>query len=171
MADAEAVSRIFAGPKALWGTLQLPYAPVEKWRERLNQPERGFIPLVACMDGEPVGILGLHTHPDQPRVRHAATMGMAVRDDWQGRGVGTALLEAALDLADRWLQLTRVELNVFVGNDAALRLYRRFGFEVEGRLRQAAYCDGRLIDVLVMGRLRPASEPGGRGDDHGGNES
>jgi L-phenylalanine/L-methionine N-acetyltransferase len=38
---------------------------------------------------------------------------MAVRDDWQGRGIGTALMEAALDLADNWLDLTRVELSVY----------------------------------------------------------
>jgi putative acetyltransferase len=43
---------------------------------------------------------------------------MAVRDDWQGKGVGTALMEAALDLADNWLNLTRIELRVYVDNAA-----------------------------------------------------
>ena len=45
---------------------------------------------------------------------------MAVRDDWQGRGVGTALMEAALDLADNWLNLTRIELEVYTDNAAAI---------------------------------------------------
>jgi putative acetyltransferase len=45
---------------------------------------------------------------------------MAVRDDWQGKGVGTALMEAALDLADNWLNLTRIELTVYVDNAAGI---------------------------------------------------
>jgi len=159
-ADFEAVTRIFAGPKAVWGTLQLPYPSAEVWRKRLAEPERGLHALVACVDGEPVGMLGLHTHPDLPRVRHAASLGMGVRDDWQGRGVGTALVRAALELADGWLGLRRIELNVFPDNEAAIRLYRKFGFEFEGTLRQAALREGRLCDVRVMGRLHPGPASG-----------
>ena len=50
---------------------------------------------------------------------------MAVHDDWAGRGVGTALMQAALDLADNWLGLTRVELTVWADNQAALALIAR----------------------------------------------
>lgn len=158
-ADLDAIVRISSGPRAVWGTLQLPHPSPEDWRRRLTEPERGLTLLVACPEGEPVGMLGLHTHPDRPRVRHAAYLGMTVRDDWQGRGVGTALVAEALHLADQWLGLIRVELHVFVDNEPALRLYRRFGFETEGRLRQAALREGQLHDVLVMARLRPAPAP------------
>jgi putative acetyltransferase len=51
-------------------------------------------------------------------MRHVGSIGMAVRDDWQGKGVGTALMEAALDLADNWLNLTRIELRVYTDNAA-----------------------------------------------------
>ena len=81
-------------------------------------------------------------------------VGMSVRDDWQGRGVGTELLKAAIDLAERWLNLTRLELFVFTDNKPAIRLYERFGFAVEGTLRQYAYRDGRFVDALAMARLR-----------------
>jgi L-phenylalanine/L-methionine N-acetyltransferase len=53
-------------------------------------------------------------------MRHVGSIGMAVRDDWQGKGVGTALMEAALDLADNWLNLTRIELRVYVDNAAGI---------------------------------------------------
>ncbi len=56
-------------------------------------------------------------HP-RPRRRHVGEIGMAVRDDLQGRGVGTALMRAALDLADNWLDLARVELTVYTDNAA-----------------------------------------------------
>jgi putative acetyltransferase len=155
--DVDALVRIFSGPCVVRGTLQLPYPSPELWRKRLSEPERGLVALLGCVENEPVGILGLHTHPDMPRVRHAAMLGMAVRDDWQGRGVGSALLQAGIELADRWLQLIRLELNVFVDNHAAIRLYRRFDFEAEGTLRKAAFRDGALQDVLLMARLRSGS--------------
>ena len=53
---------------------------------------------------------------------------MGVADDLDGQGIGTALLEALLEAADNWLDIRRVELTVFVDNDAAIRLYERLGF-------------------------------------------
>lgn len=73
---------------------------------------------------------------------------------WQGKGVGKALMQAGIDLADKWLNLTRLELEVYSDNDAAIRLYEQFGFEREGVLRQHAFRDGRYVDSIMMGRLR-----------------
>jgi putative acetyltransferase len=151
--DLDAIVRIFSGPKVIRGTLQLPYPSPDLWRQRLTEMERGLIALLACIDLEPIGMLGLHTRPDMPRTRHSATIGMAVRDDWQGCGIGTALLRAATDLADNWVNLVRLELQVFTENEPAIRLYKRFGFEVEGTLRKAAFCEGKYRDVLLMARL------------------
>lgn len=154
--DYPAITRLFAGPKAVWGTLQLPFPSSEVWRKRLAEPDPGQVTLVACERQDVVGIIGLHPNPGQPRRRHAAAIGMTVRDDRQGRGIGHALLRAVLDLADRWMNLTRLELHVTTDNAAAIHLYRKFGFEVEGTLRQFVLRDGQLIDAFAMGRLRPA---------------
>ncbi len=118
-ADAEAIHRVLSGPRAVRGTLQLPLQSAEKRRKWLSEMPEGSHSLVACVDGEVVGSLGLETFT-APRLRHAGRIGMAVRDDWQGRGVGTALMEAALDLADNWLNLTRVELTVYTDNAAGM---------------------------------------------------
>jgi putative acetyltransferase len=153
--DYEAVQRILEGPKVIRGTLQLPFPSAELWRKRLAEPPEGLISLVACVeDDEVVGNLGLHTSPNRPRRRHAGQIGMAVRDDWQGKGVGTALMQAAIDLADKWLNLTRLELEVFVDNAAAIRLYEKFGFSIEGRLVDFAFRDGQYVDTYIMARLR-----------------
>ena len=80
---------------------------------------------------------------------------MAVRDDWQGKGAGTALMKAALDQADNWLNLERLELDVYCDNEPGVRLYRRFGFEIEGTLRRFAFRGGVYVDSFVMARLRP----------------
>ena len=153
-ADYEAMHRIMSGPRAAAGTLQLPLQSAEAWRKRLAEPPDGLFMLVACVEGEVVGNLGLETSPNRPRMKHVGSIGMAVRDDWQGRGVGTALMEAALDLADNWLNLTRIELRVYVDNSAAVTLYKRFGFEIEGTHRRLAFRNGEYVDAYSMARLR-----------------
>jgi putative acetyltransferase len=79
---------------------------------------------------------------------------MSVRDDWQGKGVGTALMAAALDLADNWLNLSRVGLTVYVDNSSAVALYKRSGFEREGTHRRYAFRNGEYVDAYSMARLR-----------------
>ncbi|MFO1325608.1 MAG: GNAT family N-acetyltransferase [Burkholderiales bacterium] len=155
--DADAMRAIFASPKAQAGTLQLPLPSVEMWRKRLADGQPTDYLLVAVVDGEVVGNAGLHAAGASPRRRHAAGIGMAVRDDWHGRGVGTALLTAIIDLADNWLDYTRLELTVYTDNAAAFALYRKFGFETEGTLRQYALRGGVLVDAYTMARLRTSA--------------
>ena len=63
---------------------------------------------------------------------------------------------AAIDLADNWIQITRLELFVWTTNSNAVRLYKSLGFEQEGTLRDYAFYDGRFLDAYVMARFRPA---------------
>ena len=112
--------------------------------------------LVATIDSHVVGNLGLHEAGKSPRRRHAGAIGMSVRDDSQGRGVGTALMKAAIELADGWLNYQRLELNVFADNLAAMALYRKFGFVIEGTFRAYAFRDGHYVDSYAMARLHPS---------------
>ena len=157
--DCAALYDIFTCPKVYAGTLQLPYPSREQWRRRLSEPGEGTYNLVAVVGERVVGMFGLHTFPHRPRRHHAGAVGMSVHDDWQGKGVGTALLRAGVDLADNWLNLTRLELEVYTDNGPAIRLYERFGFEREGLLRRHAYRDGRYVDAHSMARLRPRAVP------------
>ncbi len=154
--DAEAIHQTFVGPRVIAGTLQLPYPSVEMWRRRLGEIPADDCLLVATIDAEVVGNLGLHAASKSPRRRHVGNIGMAVRDDRQGRGVGSALLRSAIDLADAWLNYQRLELWVFSDNLAALHLYRKFGFAIEGTCRAYAFRDGQYVDACAMARLHPA---------------
>ena len=98
---------------------------------------------------------GLHPASAQLRRRHAMNLGLAVAPAAQGHGVGSALMAALCEYADRWAGVLRLELNVFVDNERALRLYRKFGFETEGRMRAYAMRDGQYVDVYTMARLHP----------------
>jgi len=170
VSDAEAIQATFATPKAMAGTLQLPFPTVEMWRKRLADVPLDDFLLVAEVAGEVVGNLGLHLASKSPRRRHAGGIGMSVRDDWQGRGVGAALMAAAVDLADNWLNYTRLELTVYTDNAAALALYRRFGFGIEGTLKSYAFRGGRFVDAYTMARIapRPADAGGSAGKNGSG---
>ena len=63
-----------------------------------------------------------------------------------------------LDLADNWLMLVRVELEVFTDNVKAIHLYEKLGFEKEGCKRMTTVRNGRYVDEYVMARLRPVGK-------------
>jgi len=151
--DAAALARLQAMPGYRAGTLRPPYPTVAAARSFIERLGPDHLLLGAFLDGRLVGNGGLHRYDG--RRRHAAMLGMGVADDLAGQGLGTALLEALLDAGDRWLDLHRIELTVHVGNDRAIRLYERHGFEREGILRDWAFRDGRYVDAVAMARLRP----------------
>jgi len=80
---------------------------------------------------------------------------MSVAVEAQGQGVGSALMVALLDWADNWARLLRLELTVFTDNPAAIALYKKFGFQIEGTHRAYALRNGAFADVLAMARLHP----------------
>ncbi len=151
--DAEAIARIFDGPKAVFGTLQIPYPHPDRYRNFIVQNDPNNIILLACAGDDVVGNLGLHLQANTRR-KHVCQIGMAVRDDWQGMGVGTALMQAAVDMCDRWLIITRLELDVYTDNVPAIRLYEKFGFVAEGVHKMHAFRDGVYVDTMSMARLR-----------------
>lgn len=154
LADADQIQRVYASTNAFSGTLQLPHPSVEMWQDRLKQRDPNDSLLIALVDGVVVGTCGLHLEKNMRR-RHAASLGMGVADSFTGRGVGTALLAELLSLADNWLNLARLELTVFCDNAAAVHLYSKFGFEIEGTHRGYALRNGQFVDAYCMARFHP----------------
>jgi RimJ/RimL family protein N-acetyltransferase len=74
------------------------------------------------------------------------------KDCW-GQGYGTEATELMLEHAFERLGLHRVALSVFAFNERAIRSYRKVGFVVEGRARDAIWRDGRYWDELQMSIL------------------
>ena len=151
--DSAEICEMFKSPKLYSGTLQVPYPSREYWRRRLTENTESVYTLVGIIDERIVGSVTVETFPDRPRRKHVGVIGISVHGDWQGKGVGGELMRAIVDLADNWLNLTRLELEVYADNEAAIHLYERFGFEVEGTLRRHAFRDGEYVDSKVMGRL------------------
>jgi ribosomal protein S18 acetylase RimI-like enzyme len=104
--------------------------------------------IVAVAAGDLIGSL----HVDATRFG-VGELGMAVARPWRGRGVGSALLAAAIEKAHSE-GLHKLSLEVFPHNDAALALYRKFGFAEEGRrVKHYRRANGERWDSIVMGLL------------------
>ncbi|THD65346.1 GNAT family N-acetyltransferase [Phenylobacterium sp.] len=150
--DIPELTEAWNQPNAYAGTLQLPYTSVDARQKRTASTPATLTRLVAVIEGKVIGCLGLERFEN--RRSHAGQFGMAVHDAYAGRGAGSALLAAALDLADNWFNLRRLELSVYADNVRAIGLYERFGFEREGLLRAYAWRGGAFVDALTMARLR-----------------
>jgi len=116
--------------------------------------------IVAVDDRSVIGHLGV-SREESPATEHVASLGMWVASDWRRRGVGSALLEAAIGWA-REMGVEKLALSVYPHNDAALGLYRKFGFVEEGRLTGHSKKSIGYVDEIVMGLwLVPRGDYGG----------
>jgi putative acetyltransferase len=151
-ADLPELTEAWNQPRAYAGTLQLPYTALETRQKYSASLGPDVTRLVAVIEGKVIGMIGLERFRN--RRSHVGSIGMGVHDAYAGRGAGTALIAAVIDLADNWLQLKRLELGVYADNARAIALYERFGFEREGLYRAYAWRNGAYVDSLAMARLR-----------------
>lgn len=85
------------------------------------------------------------------RVRHVGRLEVMVDEPARGRGVGRALVSAALDWARANPVLEKVGLTVFPHNEAALAVYRELGFVEEGRrIAEYRFGEGDYRDEIAM---------------------
>ena len=103
---------------------------------------------VAEEEGRIVGRLSI-ARDQHPASRHVADLGLMVARSHRRRGIGTQLLEAALDWA-RHSEVRKLELHVFPHNEAAIKLYENFGFVQEGYRRGHYRRGNEYVDAILM---------------------
>ena len=124
--DIPQIQAIYSEPGAYANTLQLPYQSAEHWEKKLAREE--LTSLVAVRGDEVLGQLSLEVL-QSPRRRHVATLGMGVKAAARGTGAGSVLLNAAIELCEKWVNVSRIELEVCTDNVAGVALYSKYGFE------------------------------------------
>lgn len=150
--DYEAIRQIHAQPEVYCNTLQVPHPSDHMWQERLaDRP--GIKQLVACIDGDVVGHLTIDVQ-QRPRRSHVADFGICVDSRWKNRGVASALMREMIEMCDNWLRVDRIELTVFVDNAPAIKVYKKFGFEIEGTGKKYALRNGEYVDAYYMARVK-----------------
>lgn len=130
---------------------------IEKVEDFLRASIKDGLQFVAVVDNKVVGQIGMSIEKN-PRCAHIGAIGMMVRSDYHGKGIGSKLLVKILELADDYLMLRRLELTVFTSNEAAINLYKKHGFVIEGTRKYGAVRKGSYADLYYMGRYKHLSE-------------
>jgi L-phenylalanine/L-methionine N-acetyltransferase len=157
--DAAAVSALIGSEGVFEGTSQSPLMPVASRLERFSKMDASGLQIVACVQEAGVerivGMLGLHLVQPGLRRAHVRGLGISVDKVWQGQGIGQRLMTTAMQWADDWSGILRIELTVLSDNARAIALYERHGFVREGVMRAHSMRGGELADTLGMARLHP----------------
>ena len=145
--DARAMAEIFAEvAQERDGIATEPPVDIDQRAEQFTRSVAGSV--VAVAGDRVIGMIHVEAS------RHGfGEFGMLVVRDWRGRGVGSALVQAAIDWA-RGQGLHKLSLEVFAHNAAGIAMYRKCGFVEEGRrVKQYRRASGELWDAIVMGRM------------------
>jgi len=133
------------------GSVEAP--PLEAIREFTEKASEGRDAQMFAVDRrQVVGWCDIFT-TELPGFEHTGSLGMGVLQAYRRQGLGNRLARATIDIA--WNEgLTRIELEVFASNSAAIALYMELSFLREGLKRMARYIDGKYDDLLLMSLLR-----------------
>lgn len=155
LSDTDDVYEIMHMPNVLWSTSLLPSTTIDSWRKTVESwvSDEHVHAFAAEIDGKVVGTINLKA--GKAGESHIGELILAVHELYQGQSIGKMLMITVIDLADNWLNLLRLELIVYIDNERAINLFKRFDFEIEGRKRCAAFRGGSYIDSYLMGRLHP----------------
>src|SRR5260221_10380886 len=158
LSDTDDVYEIMHMPSALWSTSLLPSTTIDSWRKTVENwvSDEHVHAFVAEIDGKVVGTINLKA--GKAGESHIGELILAVHELYQGQSIGKMLMITVIDLADNWLNLLRLELIVYIDNERAINLFKRFDFEIEGRKRCAAFRGGSYFDRHLIGRLHPPNK-------------
>lgn len=106
--------------------------------------------LLGLMDGAIAAALIL-TAPQRLRLRHAGELGMSVRRQHWGSGIGGLMLDALIAWARAGRDIRKLNLRVRTDNARAIALYEKKGFRIEGTIRREMLLGGRYYDNHWMG--------------------
>jgi RimJ/RimL family protein N-acetyltransferase len=85
----------------------------------------------------------------------SAPIGLVVGEkEFWGRGVGSEAIEAITQFAFHKLKLNKVFASCYTQNIGSAAVFQKVGFTVEGILQKQVFCEGKFVDVIVMGRIK-----------------
>jgi len=109
--------------------------------------------MLLALDGdEIIGIATIHSS-HKIKSRHEGELGIVVAQKYQGQGIGSRLIQMLIDWCRGNGVTTRIRLDTRTDNTMAVSLYLKFGFVVEGCLRNQTLLDGKYYDLYIMGMM------------------
>ena len=155
--DTDDLAEIYSFQSVTENTSQLPFLSCNKVATLFDNADN-YTLVAVTQTGTPntEKVLGHVTLflTQKVRDRHSASLAIAVHPEAHGTGVGKLLMSEAINQADNWLNLIRLELEVHCDNTAAISLYQKNGFSVEGEKKLSTFKAGKYMNMLIMSRIR-----------------
>lgn len=124
----------------------------KRWLQDVLE-SRNEVMINAVIDGEMAGNASVYCVRESIKMHHRAGFAIAIREKFWNRGLGSILTEEALRIA-KTLGYEQIELGVFDDNPRAEALYKKYGFEEWGRMKNAFKLkDGTYRDEILMGQM------------------
>lgn len=86
------------------------------------------------------------------RIKHRVDLAITVLKNYWGNKIGEKLIDYAIDYC-KSNSIKKIELTVRIDNERALKLYKKFGFEIEGEIKKFIYLNGNYYNCYYMGLL------------------
>jgi len=125
----------------------------EDWDEAIREVKnrKGLI-ITAQVDERTIGMAHL-VRGKFEKNEHVGFLGISIVNEFRGTGIGTAMMNYIIEWARRQKGLEKISLTVFSTNEAAINLYRTFGFQIEGMSKRQHKIEGKHIDEITMGKF------------------
>lgn len=114
--------------------------------------QENSIMILALANNQIIGV-GTITSSSKIKSRHSGELGIVVQKDYQGKGIGSLIIQYLIDWAKSNGVTTRIQLDTRCDNLGAVDLYKKFGFEIEGCLKNSTLLNEKYYDLYVMGLL------------------
>lgn len=107
--------------------------------------------IILKKDGKIIGDVTLISH-DNPEIKHWVELGISIDKEWRKKGLGDALMKFAIEFCKK-KKFRKISLSVFSSNQAAITLYKKYGFINEGVRKEQYYINGKFIDEVLMSKF------------------
>ena len=108
--------------------------------------------ILATVEDQIIG-LGTITSGNKIKARHCGELGIVVTEKFQGKGIGSELIRRMIEWCKSNGITTKIQLDTRKDNTMAVELYKKFGFQIEGELKNTTLIDGKYYDLYVMGLM------------------
>lgn len=99
--------------------------------------------------------IGTVDYRDVDRIKRSCTIGISIGEkNYWGKGYGSDAIMVLVDYIFKRLNLRRIQLDTWSGNERAIKSFQKCGFEIEGKLRENEYINGKYFDTILMALIR-----------------
>lgn len=109
--------------------------------------------MILAMDGDEIAGIGTIHSGNKIKARHQGELGIVVAKKYQKFGIGSEIIRQLIDFCKGNGITTRIQLDTRKDNEVAVKLYEKFGFEIEGCLKNTTLLNGVYYDLYVMGLM------------------